>query len=40
MGNGRILMFLLIPYTRLTLRTYLNAQEAEQRLAQRVRPRR
>ncbi len=32
--------FLLIPYTRLTLKTTLSAQEAEERLAQRTRPRR
>ncbi|MCA9934597.1 MAG: hypothetical protein H6662_01050 [Ardenticatenaceae bacterium] len=31
--------FLLIPYTRLTLKTYLSAPEAERRLALRVRPR-
>ncbi|MBE2200568.1 MAG: hypothetical protein IAE79_18285 [Anaerolinea sp.] len=33
-------MYLLIPYTRFALKTYLSAPEAEQRLAQRVRPRR
>ncbi|MCB8966977.1 MAG: hypothetical protein H6660_08775 [Ardenticatenaceae bacterium] len=33
-------MFFLIPYTRFTLKTYLNAQEAERRLAERTRARR
>lgn len=32
-------MTLLIPYTRFTLKTYLPVAEAEQRLAQQVRPR-
>ncbi len=32
-------MTLLIPYTRFTFKTYLPLAEAEQRLAQQVRPR-
>jgi hypothetical protein len=37
--NHRYSMILLIPYTRFTLKTYLKADEAEQRLAAHVEPR-